>query len=348
MPIGEVLTQSDLKSLAKNSEANMPRKVFVAPTVYHDKTGGSSRWVYYATLQEALNQWKYLNKMPGAKAVEPKHSFFFEKGGNQTMGINVDFFFYHPSFGLMPAPYSFAKEWMYQKNIFKYAAIRFYKSDGSGPFYATINNRDFGITADVVKNVSPQKAEELDKLFREIVLLKANFNSLSKYLTTLSKRQLNKTEQQVYNEGLLRLQEYKDAIRQVKGVDFVFGKQNVVGQIGILPVIAWLVVAGISALIVGGYTAYKIAEKWAEVEKVRSDNDSVEFLTEAKIRIAKDPDISEATKQRLLNEANSSITKIQEHTENVEKQASSPGIFDKITNLVLIGGGIFLLSKVIK
>lgn len=347
--IGEVLTQSDLTSLRKWSEATAERRGYVAPTVYKLATSPITALNYYRTIDDAIFKLKYLQKKPGGKNVSPAGSVKLQNTRTaQTIGINVDFYLPDNNLGPIAQPYTAVKQkFAAAGNV--YMPFKFYKTDGSGPFFAILASSDMGIAATVTAKLSPEKIEAFDKLTREITLLRINYNALASFLNDLSKKKLNKTQQQIFNEGILRLQEYREDIRSIKDVDFVFGKNNQVSGIGILPVVAWLIF-GIASALIAAWAVTKIAAKWSEVAKIRSDNDTVTFLTDAKIRIAENPNISAQDKTKLLADIDKSITKVEDHKNTVEENAAKPDTIQQLISLAkwgLIFYGVKIIGETV-
>jgi len=69
---------------------------FVAPTVFLLANKNLPRWNYYNSLKDAADKYNYL--LPGAdpgRNVAPAGSVSFVNNGQpQTLGINVDFYFF--------------------------------------------------------------------------------------------------------------------------------------------------------------------------------------------------------------------------------------------------------------
>lgn len=244
---------------------------YVAPTVYL-KQGVTTipRWRYYRTFAEASAA--YSGNYPPTSA---GYVSFLQNGTGQTFGVNVDFFVLQ-SGKWVPVNYSYMKENNSPKCI-----VRIFTPQGDGAFYAVFEPVYFGLTATVVGDYSAEKIAALDKFYREVYLLKFRYNALVGFLNEMSKRQLTPTEQQIFNEGLLKLQSLSNQMTTIEGIEFTFTQSGTVG-IPILLIIA--IIAILSA--VAGWTIASILE---EQEKTKRINDSYElnrWIAEKKLQVA--------------------------------------------------------------
>jgi hypothetical protein len=332
MAIGDVISQSDLNSLQRWQEKSTPQKGYISPTVYRLPSSTATRWPYFKTLQNALDFIKYMAGNKSVKLpVNAGYIPFVNTRTPQQLGINVDFYLPLPALGSLPVPYVYVRE-KYKAAGNVVLAFKFYKPNGSGPFYSILSSTDLGIAATQTDKLTPEKIAALDRLTREVALLKANYNALANFLDGLSKKTLSPVQQQVFNEGVLRLMDYKTQINAIKDIDFKFGKNSQVSGIGIAPAIAWLIFWAVTSII-AAYTITRIAAKWAEVAKVRSDNDAIQFITDANIRIAKDPTLTQQQKQDLINKNYGIIDSIEQHKETVEENAAKPGMVEQLMSL---------------
>jgi hypothetical protein len=346
MPIGEIITQADVKHLAASSV----RTDYISPTVYRP-ANGISGWNYYSTAKDALLQWLYINKVPGYDKIKPVGAVTFKNSAATTLGINVDFFVYSPILGAVPANYTWVKEWSYKKNKFPTLIFRFYKTDGSGPFYAVLDNRYLYIAATVVTSVEPRKLILLQQFNNSVQLLKGRYNSLAKLVSDLSKRQKTVVEQQVFDESLLTLLSFERQLRQLKGVDIVWTNSGQISgpdAVGLLPLV-WVTIIAVSG-IVAAYTVDKITAYLANAKAIEQANNTVQFVETQRLKIA------QALKENKINREDSTYLegKLNEVQKAAQKNITDvsmkkeDGIFDKATNLLLVGGGIYLLTKIIK
>jgi hypothetical protein len=343
--IGEVVTQSQLKSLQRWNEQSIPTKGYIAPTVYRLASSTSLKWPYFSSLQSAVSFIKVLARIKGAVLPPPAgYTYFTSNKTAQTLGINVDFYWPVDFFGTLPVPYVFVRD-KFKAGGNVIMPFKFYKTNGSGPFYSVLSSTDLNIAATVSDKLSPDKIQQLDKLTREVVLLKANYNALATFISKLGQQQLLPVQQQVFNEGILRLLEYKQQIAEIKDIEFKFGKSNQVAGIGNPAAVIWLVFWAVTAII-AAYTVTRIAAKWAEVQKIRSDNDAIEFITDANIRIAKDASLTAEQKRDLINENNKTKSSIEQHKTTVEENAAKPAIIEQVIGLAK-WGVIFYGIKII-
>jgi hypothetical protein len=241
---------------------------YLAPTVFKKSgVGVSSLWNYYGTVNEAIVKWKYLNNIAGGANITPKGGVSFAPGTEaQTMGINVDFYERKSSGYWSPIAYKTLRELSY---AYPPLIFRFYTREGNGPYYAIFDKAIFAISATSIDSVSSEKLQALDDLYRETQLLKYRYNSLAGFLNDLGKRQLNPKEQQIFNEGILRLQSMQAQIGSLKGIEISYNAQGVVGALGFIP---FLIIAIV--LIIAAATAWTIVTIEDEKEKTKRINDT--------------------------------------------------------------------------
>ena len=213
---------------------------------------------------------------------------------------------------------------------------RFYKNDGSGPFYSILLNNDFGISATLLKNVPSAKVAELDKFHRELQLLKVKYNTLSLYLTDLSKKQLKPVQQQSFNEGSLMLNNLREEMRKIKGVDVTYTSSGQIGEP--ITLLTILLISIIAAAI--SWTVITITQEVAKVKKINAAFDMQKWISDQKLKLATAKTAGAIT-QGDYNEQIKSLDKAAELAGSVVTANSKgePGIFDKIQNLLLIGLG---------
>lgn len=335
--IGEVLTQADLQGIAANSAKNFSQLQYVAPTVYRP-AGGVGTWNYYNKLQDALNKYN-------GKTVTPAGTISFSGTGAVTMGINVDFFGVLPVIGVIPMPYASVKELMYSTRKLPGGIIRFYKTDGTGPYYSVFSPVYLAATAIQLKNVPADKLAALNELHGQLQLAKAKYNFLASYLADLSKKTLSPKEQQIFNEGLLTLNNYERQLRAVPGVDLVFNNDGKISGIGIVPIV-WVAIILVSALVVA-YSLDKITGLIKSVKAINAAYDMQKFVAEQKQKLAADVKAGKITKADAVK-LNADLDKAGQAAAANAETASAPdkNIFDQLQSLLLIGGSIFLISKV--
>jgi hypothetical protein len=283
--IGEIITASQLKDLQEWSKKNIAQTVFVNPSVYKPAAIKTSGWNYYASAKDAMYQWAYLNNVKGYTAVKPAGAVLFKKPGiAETMGVTLDFFMYHPALGVVPAPYAIIKQLMYSSNKAATCIMRFYKTDGSGPYWGILDNRYLAITADRYDNIAADKVKAITDFHNTVQKLKRQYNVLASFVTELSKRKLNATEQQVFNESMLRLNNFQNQLRQLKGVTIVWDDSGKVSGIGLVPLV-WVAIIVVSA-IVATYSLDRILSYLSDAKKLDAANDNIQFVHEQKLKIA--------------------------------------------------------------
>lgn len=329
--IGEIVTQSDLISLQKYTAQSAVKTGYVAPTVYRNtKVSG---WNYYKTLTEAVRQWAYINGVPGYIAQTPAGSVkFTSTAATETMGINVDFFYPDPKLGILVSSYAWVKQMIETKKVFT-CVIRFYKTDGSGAYYAVLDSRYLSIAATVTSKLPADKIAALDNFHREVQLLKYKYNSLANFLTELSKKKLNTTQQQIFNEGILMLNNMEKQLRQIKGVEINFANNGTVAGVGIIPILIIIAIALVAA--VTGWTIVTINAEIEKTKKLNASYDLQKWVAEQNLKIQKDNTLTPAQKADLINQ-NAGITKSAQDAAAAVTTAT-PGIFDKVENILMLG-----------
>lgn len=312
---------------------------YLAPTVYKKAgIGIISGWNYYGTVNEAIVKYKYLNNLPGGANVTPEGSIkFLPDTTAQTLGINVDFYILSGG-KWVPATYKYLRGLLTLPPI----VFRFYTTQGAGPYYAIYDSASFGMSATSIQSASPEKIAALDSFYREVQLLKYRYNSLAAFLNDLSKRVLTSQEQQIYNEGVLKLQNLQAQINTIKGIEIVYS-QN--GQIVGLPIL--LIIAVIAIL--AAATAWTITTIISMKEKTRQINDSYQlqqWVADKKIQVAQ---LAQAgtISQADANKINGNLDSAAASAEKVAENASKPGtsIFGDIASIVKWGAIGFIAME---
>jgi hypothetical protein len=320
---------------------------YLAPTVYKKKgltiTGG---WNYYTTFQQAQQKWMYLNNIPGGANVAPAGSVSFDTSEAQTMGINVDFYYYIFAYQkFVPTTYKFLRGVTYKPPVI----FRFYTREGLGPYYAIFDWNSLAMSATAISSVEPAKLAALDDLYRETALLKYRYNNLAGFLNGLAVKQLTAKEQQIYNEGVLRLQNMQGQILSLPGIELQFTDKGTLG----LPIL--LIIAVI--IILAAATAYTITTIVQMKERTKQINDSYnlsQWVANKKQEIAQQVQSGAISQEeassiyKTLDEATSTANKVA----NNASKAGSGGLLSDITNVIkwAVGGyviyeGIQLIKK---
>lgn len=234
---------------------------YLAPTVYF-LAGVTASYNYYSTLQQAFSKLLYLSGKGGSN-LAPAGSVQRIGTGAQTFGINVDFYALRNG-SLEMQDYKTTKQQWGSTTPY---IIRFYTTGGAGPYYAILDKKRFGISATTIDSVGPEKLLQLDLFYREVQLLKYRYNCLVGFLNTLAKRQLSQKEQQIFNEGLLKLQTMQAQMSQIKGLELTYTTEG--AAVG-FPVIAIIIIIAILAAVTG----WALVEITAAKEKTKQINDS--------------------------------------------------------------------------
>lgn len=274
-------------------------RAYVAPTVFLKAGANMPRWNFYNSLDTARKQYFYAL---GLSATQPGSAgaVSFTGTAAQTFGINVDFY-RNVGVAFYPVSYESIKSNMPQLYV-----IRFYDTNGAGPYYAVINSKYFGISATVVYPEGEEQKQQLDLFYREVALLKYRYNSLAAFLNQLAKKELNNKEQQIFNEGLLLLQNLSNQIRNIRGIE-IYYSQN--GTIGIAPILLIAIIA-----ILAGATAWSVSEIFAEKEKTKRINDSYDlqkWVAAKKAEVAANSAISSSDKQSIYKTLDAAASQAQ-------------------------------------
>lgn len=310
---------------------------YIAPTVFLKKGGTIPRWNYYDSITKAMAAF-----VDPATVVPAGSVPFANDGLPQTFGINVDF--YTVLNGKWAAvDYAYVKDHPGSPGV-----IRFYTTQGAGAFYAVYNPLYFGASASVVQNYSAEKIAALDSFYRNVALLKYRYNSLVGFLNSMATRQLNAREQQIFNEGVLKLQSLSNQINTIEGIEITYTDKGAVVGLPIILIIAII-------LILSSATAWTIATILTEAEKTKRINDSFElnkWIAEKKLEVAAAVTAGTITSSqaaginKTLDEAASIGNKVA-----VESSKETGSIFKQLGSLVqwgVIGLGVYYGYKLLK
>jgi hypothetical protein len=316
------------------SEGLPSQRDYVAPTVFKKNgIGITTGWNYYGTLGEAIVKWKFLNNKPGGSDVAPEGTINFQPNTSaQTAGINVDFYI------LQSDGRWYLTNYKYLRGLVSYPSMiyRFYTIDGVGPYWAIFDPARFGIAATSIDSVSPDKLAALDDFYRELALLKYRYNSLAGFMNGLSLQTLSPQEQQIYNEGTLKLQQMAEQMKLIKGIEISFTDKGAV--VGVLPIL--LIIAIIAIL--AAATAWTITEITSMKERTRQINDAFQlnqWVADKKTQLATMVTSGQITQDQ-ATDINHTLDKAQIVANKVADNASktdSPGLFGEITGLVKWG-----------
>lgn len=250
---------------------------YVAPTVYllAAKTA-IGKYNYYKSMGDAAQKCLYLNNGTGANSTPLGQVTFINNGQAQTMGINVDFFVFN-SGAWVPRTYAQLRGTSLSGMII----FSFYSTQGGGPYWAIFDNRYFGISATTVRGSDPQKALALDNFYRSVQLMKYRYNYLAGFLNQLSQRQLNPAEQQIYNSGLLLMQNLTNQMRSINGITISYTDKGTIGNPVILIIAIIAIVAGAT-----GWTIYAIQMEQEKTQRINDAYDLNKWVADKKVAIA--------------------------------------------------------------
>lgn len=341
--IGEIITQQQLESLKRYAAQSASATGYVAPTFYRTTTNANFAGINcYKDMATAFKQLAYLYNMPGYAKQTPVTTYRPPGTAPATLGINVDFFILWGNGGFINVPYLWVKEQI-NKPVFQ-CVVRFtLPNGGSTVYYGIFDNRYQGISATKVANVAPEKLAELDAFHREVQLLKYRYNALAIFISDLAAQPFNPTRQQSINRANILLTNMANDIRQIKGITLTFSNGQVQG-IGLAP----LVIIAIIALL-GATAAWTITAIATEKQKTKRINDAYDvqkFIATENARIMADPSLTQQQKDALIATNNKTAAAAQKIADDANKP--TPGIFDKLQNLAMIGAAFFLGALILK
>lgn len=239
---------------------------YVAPTVFTEPSRYITTWNYYSSLKSAVDKYKYLRGLGGANVAQSGWMDFPNNQKPVTFGINCDFYI--------------LKDGQFQLTSYKYLKglppsglrdiiFRFLLPTGAGPFYAIFDPYYFGLSAQSIASVPPEKLAQLDEFYRAVDLMKFRYNALVGFLNTLGKKQLNSVEQQIFNEGVLILNSFNQQMATIKGLEVSYTQTGAIG----LPII--LIIAVIAILATA--TAWTVTTIATEKQKTKQIADSYDM-----------------------------------------------------------------------
>ncbi len=308
---------------------------YLAPTVF--KKSGivlTASWNYYNTLGDAINKYWYLNHKGTANPSPVGYITFTPDTAPQTAGINVDFYIFLDNKWQLT-------NYKYLRSLLSYPPMvfRMYTRDGNGPYYAIFDPKTFGISATSIESVSSEKLAALDGLYRETQLMKYRYNSLAGFLNTLAQKPLTAKEQQIFNEGVLKLQNFANQMTTIKGVEISFTANGAVlngySAIGLVPFVIIAIVAILAAA-----TAWTITEILNQQQRTKQINDANElnkWVAQKKQEIAAQVNSGALTQPQAqaiyntLDDATASANKI------ATNASQNTGLFGELTGLVKWG-----------
>lgn len=316
-------------------EPTFSERDYLAPTVYK-KSGVllSSSWNYYNSLADAVNKYWYLNNRGSTNPAPVGSVTFLPDTTAQTMGINCDFYIFQDNKWQLTT-------YKYLRGLASYPPMvfRFITREGNGPYYAIFDPKTFGLSATAIDSVSSEKLTALDGFYREVQLMKYRYNSLAGFLNTLAQKPLTPTEQTIFNQGVLKLQNMGAQMQTLKGIEISFTTSGAVlngfGRVGIIPFVIIAIVAILAAA-----TAWTITAIIDMQQRTKQINDTYElnkWVAQKKTEIAAQVNSGTMTPQqaqevyKTLDSATDSANKI------AANASSSTGIFGEVTGLVKWG-----------
>ena len=165
----------------------------------------------------------------------------------------------------------------------------------------------------------------------------------------MATRQLNTREQQIFNEGILKLQNLSNQLNTIQGIEISYTDKGAV--VGVIPVI--LIIAII--LILASATAWTVSTVLTEAEKTKRINDSFElnkWIADKKLEVAAAVTAGTITSSqaneiyKTLDAAASVGNKVA--VESTKDPGSFFGSFGSLVKWGVIGLGVFYGYKLLK
>lgn len=314
--IGEIVTQDQQKSLLRDLRKNASQIGYILPTVYRYASASDyTAQLYYKKFEEA---YKIVLLASGVKnIIQPSpagYIKFTNKPVAQTLGINVDFYVHIPGIrNPVLAPYTFVRKLYSDFHTLGGIGmvIKFYKTDGSGPFFTPIHTKYFGVAAKTTGKLPPEKIKAMDDFHRSCQIFLAKHNKYVSTLNQWAQRVLSPVEQKYFNLLNLKVQNMRQQIATVKGIELIYSENG--EAIGIAPIIAlyWLV-GIVSVAAIGGWTIAQLGAQRASVDKVNAafdyDKDMAYYELEVDKQV-KAGSITEAAGIELKNKSSKSREK---------------------------------------
>lgn len=331
-----------------NGELNKSyaQRGYLAPTIFLLPKKNVGGWNYYNSFSNAVKKWNYLRGLAGGSNVAASGYIATVRNSPsaQTLGINVDFYIPQSPGQWVPIPYGAFRDYFTNTPADKFYCIaKIYRTNGEGPYYLLMDKSSMGISATSVSSTDPKKLAELDLFHREVQLLKYRYNSLVTFLITLSKKNLNAREQQIFNEGLLLKSNLENQIRAIKGIEITYGETGQINGIGVAPLLVIIVIAIVSAAT--AWTVYAIQTEREKTARINQAYDISKWVTQKMEQVAKDPGISPSDKSKILDTLNDTAgTANQVITQSSE---NSKSIFGEMGDILKYGVIAIIIFKAI-
>ena len=347
--IGEIVTQEQLQSLQLESRKNASQTAYVAPTVYRNANRADYiNQLYYKNFVDAYKMALIVSGVKNIAMPQPTGVIKFTGSPTaQTMGINVDFYVKVPGIkDPVFAPYLFVKQmYTYYATIGGIGmVVKFYKTNGEGPFYTPIHTSIFSITATMVKNVRPDKIKALDDFHRSCQRMMAVHNSYVTALNQMAARSLTPVEQKYFNQWNLKVQNMRQQMAAIKGVEISYASAG--DAIGILPVLIWVIAIAITA-IAAAWAVTTLGSQRAAVDKIISNNNFVADQAAYQLEVEKAITAGTITREKgdaLIKNSRDQQKAAVENNKTLTDD--KPGIFDQLINLAKWAGVIYALKLV--
>ncbi len=287
---GIMLSPTDARHMQPFMAYSPSQTAFVAPSVYRLAKSTVVSWMYYNSFQKAYDQYLIIKGKSLPKPAPTGYVNFTAAATNQTLGINVDFYTVVNS-QPMAVPYAFIRQNVNAIN--DWLLIRFFKTDGAGPFFTIVHTANCGFAATKIADVKADKVAALDNFHRNLQQLKAHHNSLVTWLNAMSKRPLSAWEQKYFNQGMLLLQNMRQQIASIKGIQVNYSQGGTIGDFGLTAIIIGIIILAAAA----SYTVITVTQEAAKVAKIVDNNNAVKFQSSYQLEVAKAVQAGLITKQ---------------------------------------------------
>jgi hypothetical protein len=296
-----IIPSALVSQIVKGFDLTPSKRGYVAPTVFKVSGPTIGGYNYYKTVKDAFEKLRWMCNVPGAKNVTPAGSVPLSNPAATTVGINVDFYVGLSVNDYSPAHYLFARAAMQNLGSKFYFVFRFYKTDGSGPYYAIFDPTIFGMSATALDNVNTKNLAELDEFYRSVSLLKHQHNTMVEFVNEQVKLPFSPARQMTINEGQMSISNMRAQISSIKGLEVQYMSGGGIGVIMLAPLVWWAIAA-----VVATWSITAIVTEVQKTKRITASFDFQKWAAEHKLRLAQEAqagNISQADAAALSQQA---------------------------------------------
>lgn len=227
------------------------------------------------------------------------------------------------------------------------------------------NNIAFIINGKTVKYYSSQMSavaavftvSEFAQVRAKQIALQQQYNEIAKYATNILNNMekmkaalpavksslVRKIFQDIITSTSSNMKNYLQGVKNNTGIVLqITIKESKVKGIGIIPLVVWAIVAVVG---VTGVVVYHALDKKAEVDKLKNLSDSSNILLQQLQASLSNPNLTPEQKTIISNAINKTLDNNSQLQKDVEANSNKPGLLDKVENILLLGLGIYAVSK---